>query len=220
MTSCGASAAEHAKLTKRNDDIREELRRLQAEKKEQERNRARIGKNLFSVALCVLAVSGSRIEILDRYWRQYDSDDSVVQRQTGEVVNHYLALEPVAVARILDAETTAEARALKKALSFVIHDETFAWVLSQNKGKGVAPSRKYVLETRERLVQKMQFDASRTVMKKLKSKTSGAAKMWYQRWKLRCGISKGAFQARKVLSATCMQTKVPELHRAARNQLK
>ena len=121
MASCGHSAAEHANMTKESNDLQERLRRLKAEKKVQERHRARMGKNLFSVALCVLAVSGSRIEVLDRYWRQYETDDCVVQRQTGEVIDHFLALEPVAVARILDAEEGPEGRALKKALRFIIY---------------------------------------------------------------------------------------------------
>ena len=137
-----------------------------------------MGKNLFSVALCVLAVSGSRIEVLDRYWRQYETDDCVVQRQTGEVIDHFLALEPVAVARILDAEEGPEGRALKKALRFIINDETFAWVLAQNKGKGIAPERQYVLEARDRLVRRMQGNASRTVMKRMKKKTKNAAVQW------------------------------------------
>ena len=104
-----------------------------------------------------------------------------MERSTDEVITHFLAMEPVAVAAILDAQTGPGAVALKKALAFHLADETLSWVRAQHKGKGIAPGRQYVLQARERLRLRMREEANPTVSKRLKLRTKAAAYKWAER---------------------------------------
>ena len=73
-----------------------------------------------------------------QYWRRCGEDLDTAERKTDEVVNHFLAIEPAAVAAVLDAKNGPEGVALKKAVSFLLAQETLSWVREQNEGKGIA----------------------------------------------------------------------------------
>ena len=149
MAALAAVASHYAQLATLSQELKRQTRGLKAKQKATRRSEARSYKRFFTVALCVLAVSGSKTDVLDRYWRRCGEEESMVVKRTGEVITHFLAMEPVAVAAMLDAEIGQGAAALKKALAFILEDETLTWVRSQNTEKGIAPGREYVLQARE-----------------------------------------------------------------------
>ena len=71
-----------------------------------------------------MALSGSHTEVVVRHWRRCGEELDTAETKTDEVVNHFLAIEPAAVATILDAKTGPEGVALKKAVSFLSAQET------------------------------------------------------------------------------------------------
>ena len=174
---------------------------------------------LFQVAFCLLAPPGSCTDVLVRYWRRCGEEQETAERKTDEVVNHFLAIEPVAVAAILDAKSGPEGVALKKAVSCLLAQETLSWVRVQNEGKGIAPPRRYVLQAREKLRLRMRQEANATVSSRLKLRTKAAAYKWAQRWRQAWRVSSGAFQARKVLTPGEMRRKARKLRRVASRSL-
>ena len=123
------------------------------------------------------------------------------------------------MAAILDAKSGPEGVALKKAVSFLLAQETRAWVREQNEGKGDCTSRKYVLQAREKLRLRMRQEANATVSNRMKLRTEGAAFTWAQRWRHAWHVASGAFQARKVLTPASMRRKARKLRRVASRSL-
>ena len=219
MAECAAVARDLAHLYARSQDLKKQIQELQAKKKGDARREARTAKTLFSVALCLLALARSRTEIMVRYWRRWGEDQPTAERRTDEVVTHFLAMEPVAVAGILDAKSGPWAVALKKAVAFLLAQETLSWVRAQNDGKGIAPARRFVLQAREKLRLRMRFEANPTVSKRLKLRTKAAAYKWAQRWRQAWRVSSGAFDARKVLTPAVLRTKVRQLRSAPKRSV-
>ena len=215
MAEKAAEATDLVALDAQSHDLKRQLQQLKGQKKGQERKKARTAKTLFQVALCLLALSGSRTEVVVQYWRRCGEDLDTAERKTDELVNHFLAIEPVAVAAILDAKSGPEGVALKKAVSFLLAQETLSWVREQNEGKGIAPPRQYVLQAREKLRLRMRKEANASVSSRLKLKTKAAAYKWAQRWRHAWHVASGAFQARKVLTPASMRRKAWKLRRVA-----
>ena len=117
-------------------------------------------------------------------------------------------MEPVAIGAMLDAQTGPEAVSLKKAVSFLLAQETLAWVRTQNENKGIAPSRSFVLQAREKLRLRMRAEANPSITKRLRLRSKAAAQKWALRWRHSFRISSGVFHARKVLTPAEMRTKV------------
>ena len=219
MAENAAAATDFAALDARSHDLKRQLQQLKAQKKGEARKKARTAKTLFQVALCLLALSGSRTEVVVQYWRRCGEELDTAESKTDEVVNHFLAIEPAAVAAVLDAKSGPEGVALKKAVSFLLAQETVSWVREQNEGKGIAPPRKYVLQAREKLRLRMRKEANATVSSRLKLKTKAAAYKWAQRWRHAWHVASGAFQARKVLTPASMRRKARKLRRVASRSL-
>ena len=215
MAALAAVASHYAQLAALSQELKRQTRELNAKQKAKSRKEARSYKRFFTVALCVLAVSGSKTDVLDRYWRRCGEEESMVVKRTGEVITHFLAMEPVAVAAMLDAEIGLGAAALKKALAFILEDETLTWVRSQNTEKGIAPGREYVLQAREKLRLSLRREANPIVSQRLKLRTKAAGYKWASRWRRTWGVTSGAFHARKVLSPTAMRTKASASHSVA-----
>ena len=215
MAALAATASDYAHLTMRSQELKRQTRELKAQRKGDARKQARTSKRLFSVALCVLAVSGSRVEVLEKYWRRCAEDEAMVEKRKDEVITHFLAMEPVAVAAILDAERGPGAVVLKKALAFILEDETLTWVRSQNREKGIAPARENVLQAREKLRLTLRRKANPAVSGQLQLRTKTAGYKWASRWRRAWGVLSGAFHARKVISPAVMLTKAWGIHSVA-----
>ena len=87
MAAAARAATEYARLTALSQDLQRQTRELKAQKRVAARKEARRRQSLFSVALCVLAVSGSRIEVLERYWRREGADEDMVQEKVPRSLN-------------------------------------------------------------------------------------------------------------------------------------
>ena len=219
MAERAAAPSDLADLDARSHDLKRQLQGLKAQQKGDARKKARTAKTLFQVALCLLALSGSRTEVVVRYWRRCGEEQETAESKTDEVVNHFLAIEPAAVAAILDAKSGPEGVALKKAVSCLLAQETLSWVRAQNEGKGIAPPRRYVLQAREKLRLRMRQEANATFSSRLKLRTKAAAYKWAQRWRHAWRVSSGAFQARKVLTPGEMRRKARKLRHVASRSL-
>ena len=66
----------------------------------------------------------------------------MAETKTDDVANHFLAMELVPMAAILDAKSGPEGVALKKAVSFLAAQVALSWARAQNEGKGIAPPRR------------------------------------------------------------------------------
>ena len=117
-------------------------------------------------------------------------------------------MEPVAVGAMLDAETGPRAVALKKAVAFLLAQETLSWVRARNESKGIAPTRRFVLQAREKLRLRMSKEANPSISRKLKLRSKAAAYKWSQRWRQAWRTSTGVFHARKVLTPAEMRRNV------------
>ena len=115
------------------------------------------------------------------------------------------------MAAILDAYTGLNGKAMKKAVAFILNEETVAWVRAQNKEKGIAPGREQVLHAREQLRLRLRSESNPVVSRRLRLRTKAAAYKWASRWRRAWGVSSGAFHARKVLSPAVMLTKARAL---------
>ena len=195
--------------------MRQQVREIQATRKVQARKEKRTAKTHFSVAVHLLAVTAPRTDVVNRYWHHCGEDDHGAEIKTSDVVTHFLAIEPVAVAEMLDATSGPGGVALKKAMSFLINEETLSWVRAQHVRKGLAPSRRSVIQTRENMRVRVRTDANATVAQRLKLKTSAAAYKWAQRWRRSLGVLSGAFHARKVRPPAELLCKAPALHSIA-----
>ena len=87
MAASARAATQYARLTALSQDLERQTRELKAQKRVAARTEARRRQSLFSVALCVLAVSGSRIEVLERYWRREGADEDIVQEKVPRSLN-------------------------------------------------------------------------------------------------------------------------------------
>ena len=139
MAERAAAASDLAHLDARPQYLKRQMQELKAMKKgDARREQTRTAKTLLSVAICLLALSGTRTEISVRCWRRCGEDLPTVESRTDEVVSHFLAIEPVAMAAILDAKSGPGAVALKKAVAFLLAQETLSWARAQTEGKGIA----------------------------------------------------------------------------------
>ena len=119
MAERAAAASDLAHLDARPQYLKRQMQELKAMKKgDARREQTRTAKTLLSVAICLLALSGTRTEILVRYWRRCGEDLPTVESRTDEVVSHFLAIEPVAMAAILGAKSGPGAVGLEEGSGF------------------------------------------------------------------------------------------------------
>ena len=74
MAERAAAASSFAHWNARSQDLRRQIQGSKAKKKGDACRQARTANTLFSVALCLLAVSGSKTEIFEHYWRRWGED--------------------------------------------------------------------------------------------------------------------------------------------------
>ena len=208
MAERGRGATDLASLDTRSQELRRQIQEMKAKKKNDARRESRHAKAFFAEALCLLALSGSRTDILVRFWRRCGDDVPTAESKANDVITTFLAMEPVAVGAMLDAETGPGAVALKEAVAFLLAQETLSWVRAQNESKGIAPTRRFVLQAREKLRLRMSNEANPSISRKLKLRSKAAAYKWAQRWRQAWRISSGVFHARKVLTPSEMRRKV------------
>ena len=117
----------------------------------------------------------------------------MVEQRPGEVITHFLAMEPVAVAALVDVEAGPGAATKKKALAFIVEDKTLDWVRSQSKEKGFAPDREHVLQAREMMRWGIEPVANPIVSERLKLRPKAAGYKWASRWRRAWSVCTGAF---------------------------
>jgi hypothetical protein len=124
-----------------------------------------------------------------------------------QIETAYLRLSVEQINDIMERTSCNGKNPEDEALCFELDMGLLEWIEKQNHMQGVAPS--------FRMVAKAKLETLRLSLppgaKRLPSMLLETQQKWCQRFRLRCGLSLGAFAARPVLPTNILADKVPEV---------